>query len=138
MTDDLEYPTNEAIDSVLRKIGVDPTTRYNKKDQDTEYTTCRLDEIDKYVDLYGVPTTTEPEKRVLGHYFLECLNEHTQTTDRQHPTQSRVFEILHRDKHIHKSAMEYWTDTSDPDEENWWPITRYIFEWRSEREKGER
>ncbi len=131
MREDLKFPRIDAIDSVLIKIGVDPSTRYNKHAQDHEYTTCKIDELEQYINLYEKKDTSIYEKRVLGCYFLECLNEYFQYNDIGHPMKNRAFELLHSDIEIHESELKYWTDVFDPNEENWWPITKEIINWRN-------
>lgn len=127
---DLKYPTLAAIDSVLAKIGVDPAKRYGEFDQDHEYTTCRLEELHRYVDVYKSKGATNPEKRVLGCYFFECLNEYVQKERESHPLQEEIFSLLHEDEWIHKTELEYWSNTSEQDPDNWWPITTYVLSWR--------
>ena len=39
--------------------------------------------------------------------------------------------LLHRDEDIHETEIEYWTNTEEPNEENWWPITNYILRWKN-------
>ncbi len=130
MREDLKYSSIDAVESVLAKIGIDPETRVIDGDQDYEYTTCKIEELPQYIELYEKDDTSIYEKRVLGCYFLECLNDYVQDEDAAHKLQDGAFRLLHRDTHIHESELEYWTETSDPDEENWWPITRQILNWR--------
>lgn len=129
--DSFEFPRLEAIDSVLIKIGVDPKTRYDSVTQDHEYTTCRLEELKDYLELYEKPETTGHEKRVLGCYFLECLNEYVMSSGDGHPWQARVFRLMHQDIHIHASELAYWSNTSEPNPEHWWPITAHLLSWQN-------
>ena len=131
MRSDLKYPTLKAVDSVLSKLGIDPKSRYSEQDQDYEYTTCVLDELERYIDLYAQPETTDEEKRLLGCYFLECLNEHIGSYGQKHKKQNFVFELLNNDIEIHETELEYWSSTPDSNEENWWYITKYILEWKN-------
>ncbi len=131
MDENLKYPSIDAIGSVLRKIGVNPSTRHNSYDQDPEYTTCKIEELEQYLNLYENDGTSIYEKRVLGCYFFECLNEHLQSYKKAHPQQISIFNLLLNDIEIHESEFEYWTDISEPDEENWWPITKEILKWRN-------
>ena len=100
MREDLKYPRFDAVKSVLIKIGVDPSTRYGVLDQDYESTTCKVEELEQYIDLYEKEDTSIFEKRVLGCYFLECLNEYYQVNDICHPMQNRAIELLHSDIEI--------------------------------------
>lgn len=130
MRKDLAYPKTEAIASVLTKIGVDPNTRMAAFGQDIEYTSCRLVELDQYVALYEEPTTSIYEKRVLGCYFLECLNDHIQVKQTIHPLQNRIFTLLFSDQEIHATEIAYWTNTShSKNEADWWAVTKEILNW---------
>ena len=131
MRSDLKYPTLKAVYSVLEKLGVDPGTRYSEQDQDYEYTTCVLEELEQYIDLYTQPETTDEEKRLLGCYFLECLNEHIGNYGEKHIMQNFAFELLNSDIEIHETEWEYWSTTPDSNEENWWHITKHIREWKN-------
>ena len=130
MRDDLKYPDIDAVKSVLTKIGVDLSTR-NLDCQDYEYTTCKLEELDDYVSLYNQSSTSIYEKRVLGCYFLECLNEYVQINYKEHPLQNVAFKFLYSDADIHKTELEYWTDTEGRNEQEWWPITKYLLNWQN-------
>lgn len=130
MNDDLKYPRVEAVRSILTKIGVDPSSRFDALDQDYEYTTCKLEELELYADLYERPDTSVYEKRVLGCYFLECLNEFSQMNNCEHLIQNKVLRLIHSDIEIHATELAYWSDTSDADQENWWPITKSLISWK--------
>ncbi len=131
MREELKYPKIEAIDSVLMKIGVEPSSRYDEHDQDHEYTTCRIEEIEKYFTLYKKNDTTFFEKRVLGCYFLECLNEYLEDNKFPHVLQNEILSLLHTDIEIHESELEYWSNTSNGSKEDWWAITSEIINWRN-------
>ncbi len=126
MREDLKYPSIDAIKSVLKKLGIDPSSRCDNYDQDCEYTTCKVEELESYVKLYSKSETSIYEKRVLGCYFLECLNEYVQEHEIEHPLQNNALQLLFTDKEIHESEIEYWADTSESNEEYWWPITKYL------------
>jgi len=130
MREDLKYPDIEAVKSILVKIGVDPMSR-DLNCQDFEYTTCELQELDAYIKLYEERETSIYEKRVLGCYFLECLNEHVSIHNEAHPSQQIAFGLLHSDKDIHKSELAYWKNTKGRTEDEWWPITKYLNEWKN-------
>lgn len=127
----LKYPKMDAATNVFEKLGVDASTRFDEKDQDFEYTSCRLEETEQYLDLYKQESTSESEKRVLGCFLFECLNEYVQNNDKQHELFKEVMHLLHRDEDIHETEIEYWTNTEEPNEENWWPITNYILRWKN-------
>lgn len=127
----LRYPDLDATRSVLRKIGVDPSLRIFDGDQDFEYTSCNVNELDDYFEVYMGSQISDQEKRVLGCFFLQCLNDYIGEHDVVHPKQMIIFEILHRDVEIHKFELEYWRDNVDSNEENWWYVTKYLKEWKS-------
>ena len=129
----IEYTTITAIDSILSRLGIDPKTRYDAFDQDHEYTTCVMEELAQYLDLYGLPETTDHEKRVLGCYFLDCLN--TQVTSECLNTEEldQALSIMFHDIHIHSLELKYWTHPYDPEPDNWWPIKKHIDQWVAEK-----
>lgn len=94
MDEELKYPSPEAIPSVLKKIGVDPSTR-DLDCQDVEYTSCVLAELPKYYDLYIQEATTDKEKRVLGCYILQCLEEHLNGSNTEHHLQEKSISALY-------------------------------------------
>jgi len=117
MREDLKYPSIDAVKSVLIKSGVDLSTR-DLDCQDYEYTTCKLEELEKYIDLYKQDETSIFEKRVLGCYFLECLNEHVQINNKEQPLQNIAFKFLYSDIDIHESELAYWTETVGRNEQD--------------------
>ncbi len=129
MSDDLKLPSFEATQSVFKKIGVDPDSRLSMDDQDYEYTSCSVSELDQYINLYQLPSTTDQEKRVLGCFLLQCLNDHYQEKESKHTKFSFAMQLLVNDLHIHRSELAYWTDTADSNPDHWWPITKPILTW---------
>lgn len=121
------YPQVSAMKSIFAKLGIDYSTRYEAIDQDFEYTSCRLEELDAYVQIYKKKDTTDQEKRLLGCYFLQCLNDFLVENSQSHTIQSQVFQILHDDIEIHRSELDYWSDKSSS---SWWAITKEIHAWR--------
>ncbi len=130
MTNDLKYPTITATISILEKIGVNPSTRFDEYDQDYEYTSCRLEELEEYLVLYEKKDTSDQEKRVLGCFLLECNNEYIWLNNSTHFTFDKVMNLLHNDINIHENELAYWSNTEDSNEENWWGIARFILDWR--------
>ncbi len=126
------YPTIDAASSVLRKLQIAPNTRFDEHDQDFEYTSCRVEEIDLYFDLYLKPDTTLEEKHLLGCYMIETLNDYVSIKNKQHPLQDQIFNLLHRDIYLHVNELEYRLDSEDSNEEHWWPIKKYLLAWRKE------
>ena len=126
---DLKYPSRKAVQAILEKLGIDPKTR-DMHCQDIEYTSCKLEELEVYVSLYTQSDTSIYEKRVLGCYFLECLNEHIVSYDKEHPIQDKALKLLFTDINIHKTEIDYWSDTSEQEnEKDWWPITKPLLNW---------
>lgn len=131
MTDELKYPSINATISVLKKLSITPSTRINEYDQDFEYTSCRIEEIDDYLALYQKNDTSDQEKRVLGCFLLECHNEYIGSNNSTHYAFNQVMNLLHHDIEIHETELAYWGNTEDPNKEHWWAITRFILEWEN-------
>jgi hypothetical protein len=127
---------DETIASVLRKLGIDPRERMDAFEQDAEYTACRSEEIPLYFSLYRRGTVDADERAVLCCFLLESLNERIQAGD-PHPLQEEIFATLFDAGEIHAAELAYWMDTSDRDEENWWPITRPLLQHKAGRISGE-
>jgi len=128
-------PFNEpydAIVSVLLKIGANPGERLDPFDQDPEYTACRVEELPAYFDLYVHGVTDSSERAVLCCFLMEGLNDLC-AQGIIHPLQPAIFDALLDAGEIHASELAYWTNTSDADSENWWPITKHLLEHRSSR-----
>jgi hypothetical protein len=117
----------EAIRSVLARLGIDPRDRMDEGDQDPEYTACRSDEIDDYFRLYRSKELNVDERAVLCCFLLEGLNEQIQTSA-PHPSQTEIFSVLFEARQLHAAELAYWMNTSDPDQDNWWPITKPLLE----------
>ena len=132
MQEDLKYPNIEAVKTVLSKIGVNPETR-DLDCQDYEYTTCLLEELPNYIDLYQDIDTSVLEKRVLGCYFLECLNQFIAINDKVHPQQDLALELLYSDIEIHKNELAYFGKTEGIRDQERWPIAKYLSNWINER-----
>jgi hypothetical protein len=125
-------PVRVAVAEVLNKLGIDPRYRLGEHDQDPEYTSCRSEEIPRYLDLY-VHGDLEPDERaVLCCFLLQGLNELIQAGT-PHPLQADIFNALFDAEDIHRAELAYWMDTSDPERENWWPITDALLLHRASR-----
>jgi hypothetical protein len=120
----------QAIASVLRRLGIDPSERMDACDQDAEYTACRSDEIPNYFHLYRQSLLEPDERAVLCCFLLDGLNECVQA-GAPHPLQRDIFTALFDAGEIHARELAYWMDTSDPDKENWWPITPALLEHKT-------
>ena len=127
---DLKYPSKKSVQEILTKLGIDPKLR-DMHCQDIEYTSCKMEELEEYIDLYIQRDTSIYEKRVLGCYFLECLNEYIAINKQEHPRQNEALKLLFSDIPIHKTELDYWSDTSKREnKEDWWYITKPILNWK--------
>ena len=126
MRDDFKYPNFEAAKSVLSKIGVNTEFRLNRNDQDFEYTSCSLSELSQYINLYSEPKTTDYEKRVLGCYFMQCLNDHIQEHKSEHPLQATAFSLMFANPEIHEHEINYWSNVGNSNQDNSWPIAKFL------------
>ena len=131
MIEELKYPQMDAAASIFKKLGIDPSTRFDEFDQDFEYTSCKLEELESYLSLYEKGSTSDLEKRVLGCFFLECLNEYIHNNNQTHEFHQKIIEILENDISIHKSELEYWASSESENQEDWWPISEYILKWKN-------
>src|SRR5262245_10023551 len=118
------YPSNLAVASVLRKLGIAPETRLDSLDQDAQYTASRAEEVGDYYRLYGDENTSVEERDVLCCFILESLNYFIQNGVR-HPLERDAISMRLAVQR-HQGEIDYWIDTEDPDDENWWPITKVI------------
>jgi hypothetical protein len=123
---------SEAIRRVLTKVGVDPATRIDAYDQDPEYTSCRPEELPAYFRLYQDRATDPDEKAVLCCFMLECLNDFC-ADGAVHPLQHEIFDALLDAGDAHAAEIAYWSESDDPDPENWWPIAESILEHKRAR-----
>jgi hypothetical protein len=118
----------ETIAKVLQRLGIDPIERIFVGDQDPEYTACRSEELPMYFQLYSDADLAPKERAVLCCFMLECLNEFIQNGT-HHALQNEILETLMASEE-HSKELAYWMDTSDPDQENWWPITKTLLRHR--------
>lgn len=120
------------VAKVLIKLGIDPRDRLAEHDQDAEYTSCRPAEIPSYFDLYVHGDLESEERAVLCCFLLEALNEVIQAGT-SHPLQDAIFNALFDAEDVHRAELAYWMDTSDPEKENWWPITGALLQSKRAR-----
>lgn len=97
-------------------------------DQDAEYTSCRRTEAADYFRLYREENLTVDERAVVCCFLLESLNDCIQAGE-PHPLQEPIFAALFANREIHSAELKYWMDTSDLDEDNWWPVARPLLEF---------
>ncbi|MBX3201800.1 MAG: hypothetical protein KF894_26935 [Labilithrix sp.] len=112
----------QVIAKVLARLGIDPRERLADGCQDPEYTSCRAEEIPSYFQLYARRDLTSEERDVLCCFLLEGLNELIQLGT-PHPLQTAIFDALFDAEEAHRVELAYWMNTSEPDSDNWWPIT---------------
>jgi hypothetical protein len=110
------------IANVLAKLGIDPRGRVAEGDQDPEYTSSRAEELPKYFEFYARGDLAPEERHVLCCFLLQGLNDAIQAGE-PHPLQTAIFDALFDAEGAHRAELAYWMDTSDPDSDNWWPIT---------------
>ena len=133
ISEELMYPRIDAARSVLTKIGVDPATR-DFDCQDYEYTTCNMSELERYVELYPKENTNEYEKRVLGCYIIEALNDFVSIEKSAHPLLDQALRYLHVDYYIHQSEIRYRLGSDSWVADEAWPIATYISDWQKRNE----
>lgn len=131
-------PFNEPSDAIVRvllKIGADPAERLSPRDQDPEYTACRSEELPAYFELYLHGALDASERAVLCCFLLEGLNDFC-SGGVPHPLQTAIFCALFDAGQLHANELAYWTDTSDSDPNNWWPITKHLLAYRASRSRS--
>lgn len=93
----------DAIERVLRKLGLDPRKRITEFCQDPEYTACRADELPAYFELYcsaGRAGLDPSERDVLCCFLLEALNDFC-ANGTPHDLQLRILEALFAAEEAH-------------------------------------
>lgn len=128
MTNELEFPVMKAGSSVLTKLGINSDIRVDPREQDLEYTSCSMDELDEYLVLYNTPAISDPEKRVLGCYLMEGQTTTFLSKSANTPCTILIMDIFHRDYRIHHYEIQYRLKKSGDDPETWWPIGIYRLE----------
>jgi len=123
---------SDAIARVLRKIGVDPAERITEFCQDPEYTACRAEEVPAYFELYRGGEVDGAERAVLCCFLLEGLNDFCGQRE-PHDLQPHIFNALFAAGDVHAEELAYWMNTSDPDPDNWWPITAHLLKHHEAR-----
>lgn len=124
----LPYPVIDAVQAVLRRLGIDPVTRVDAFDQDPEYTACRVEELAVYAEFYDTSLPAE-QRRVLGCFLLECLEEHLGSAGSPHPLQESIFDLLHQDLPLQADELAYWACRDEPDLEAHWRISSHLRDW---------
>lgn len=118
---------------VLRRLGIDPGERFSELEPDAEYTACRVEELPRYLELYGHGDLAPEERSVLCCFLLEGLNDAIQL-GRAHPLQPGIFDALLDHEELHRDELAYWSGASEP--ENRSPITAALVEHRTARERS--
>ncbi len=121
----------ESIRRVLKRLAIRPEDRIAPHAQDLEYTACRSDELDAYIDLYASSELDDGERGVLCCFILESMNEIIQL-GKTHSRQGQALTMLFSNEELHRHELEYWMDASDPNEEDWWPITLTPLEFKKQ------
>lgn len=119
---------HHAVRRVLLRLNIPPEERFGPLDQDAQYTACRAEELELYIDLYASQDLGDDERDVLCCFILESINELIQL-GRPHSRQSEALALLFANQQLHQSELEYWMDISDPNEDHWWPITRPLLQF---------
>jgi hypothetical protein len=122
---------HQAVESVLWKLGIDPRQRLHGAAQDAEYTACDATELGAYLELYRAGGLSHDERAVLACFMLESLNDMA-AVGVEHSLQQDVLGAL-LSAGVHQDELAYWSDTSDPDEGHWWPLTSVLLDFQRTR-----
>lgn len=128
--DEFKYPDILAAVSIFEKLDID-TEKLNLDCQDWEYTLADKKYLEQYISLYTLGTTTKLEKRVLGSFIIQSLED--LLAEKQGFPQDYVLkqlDMLAIDIDIHKYEFEYWSLLDDKHyiehEKDAWYITKFI------------
>ena len=93
-----------------------------------------MSELERYIELYPKESTREYEKRVLGCYIIEALNDLVSIEMYARPLLDQAFWYLHFDYCIHQSEIRYRLDSELQVAEETWPISTYLSDWQNRNE----
>ena len=125
---EFEYPGFKSCISILEKLGIDKDT-LDLDCQDWEYTLADERFLSEYIKLYNVDSTTGLEKRVLGSFIIQSL-ENLLAKGIKESFVVEILTMLSKDQDIHQYEFEYWSLLGDEHylehEEDCWHITKYV------------
>ncbi|MEE9336799.1 MAG: hypothetical protein V3U87_01855, partial [Methylococcaceae bacterium] len=125
---EFKYPDIESCISILDKLGIDKD-KLDLECQDWEYTLADERYLKSYIKLYSNDKTTKLEKRVLGCFIIQCLQDILVEGAKENYV-IKILTMLSKDMEIHKYEFEYWSLLEDENyiehEEDCWHITKLI------------
>ncbi|WP_417374579.1 hypothetical protein [Gimesia maris] len=105
MTNQFEYPSEAACRSVLIKLGMH-ASQLDCYPQDWEYLMADETRLSDYIDLYQQSETTDQEKRVLGCFVIQSLENLLPTMISEQQIRT-CLAMLWDDRVIHAHEFEY-------------------------------
>ncbi len=130
-----EYPQAEACRSIFNKLEMD-FGLLNLECQDWQYTLADDKFLENYLELYQRDDTTDFEKRVLGCFIIQSLEDILIRGKEQYDI-NRILKMLSKDMEIHQTEFEYWGLLDDKhyleNIKDCWKITKYIRNFASEK-----
>lgn len=124
------YFSHAQIAAVLAKLGVESAERMDEFDQDAQYTACHASELHAYFELYRSGKASAVDRGVLCCFIMESLNDLISERLLTDAEESILMVVL--DSSEHRAEIAYWAETSEPEPDNWWPITHAILRAKPE------
>lgn len=121
-----EFPDEAACRSVLSKLGIDQN-QIHQFGQDYEYILADEKRLSDYISLYGANDTSDLEKRILGCFIIQSIEEKLPDKIASEEVRSHLC-LLAKDRCIHQSELEYWSVNEESNEEYVFQITKYVRE----------
>ena len=121
-----KYPDHDACLSILDKLEVDKSSLLLDC-QDWEYTLANENYLPEYVKLYESDTTSALEKRVLGCFIIQSIENLLPKNVHDNEIHSYL-SMLNKDNSIHKDEFIYWSLLEEQNPENWFYVTSFIRE----------
>ena len=124
--DQYNFPDESACQSILAKLGRDEK-QIALFGQDWEYLLADEVLLPEYTRLYESNETTDLEKRVLGCFIIQSIENRLPNAISAEETRSHL-RLLWKDRQIHQSEFVYWSVNEEEKEEHMFLITKYIRE----------
>ncbi|WP_298864957.1 hypothetical protein [uncultured Gimesia sp.] len=121
-----EFPDAATGRSLLQKLGKEEV-QFELFGQDWEYILADEVLLPEYIRLYESNETTDQEKRVLGCFIIQSIENKLPDKISAEKARSHL-RLLCKDRHIHQSEIEYWSVVEENDEEHMFQVTKYIRE----------
>ncbi|QDT89012.1 hypothetical protein [Gimesia algae] len=133
MKSQFEFPSEGACLLVLKKLDMDES-QLDMIPQDWEYLLADETRLSDYIDLYQQPQTTDQEKRVLGCFVIQSLENLLPEMISEQRVRT-CLAMLWDDRVIHAHEFEYWSMRDETDPDNLFQITNLVRAFLVERDE---